>query len=76
VDRAGTGTTLLAAAPGAALTPAYGAGSRAVHLASGAVELPGAAGLRLDVDTPDDLAAALLLGVGAATAAVAERLLP
>jgi 2-phospho-L-lactate guanylyltransferase len=38
------------------------------------VELPGAPGLRLDVDTPEDLAAALLLGLGAATAAVVGRL--
>jgi 2-phospho-L-lactate guanylyltransferase len=74
VDTAGTGTTLLAAAPGAALTPAYGHASRAVHVRSGAVELPGAPGLRLDVDTPEDLAAALLLGLGAATAAVVGRL--
>lgn len=74
VDTAGSGTTLLAAAPGATLSPAYGARSRAVHLASGAVELPAAASLRLDVDTPDDLAAALRLGVGAATAAVMQRL--
>jgi 2-phospho-L-lactate guanylyltransferase len=74
VDSAGTGTTLLAAAPGIALGPGYGLGSRATHLKSGAVELPGAPGLRLDVDTPDDLAEALRLGVGAATAAVARRL--
>lgn len=74
VDTAGTGTTLLAAAPGAALAPAYGLGSRAVHLASGATELPAAAGLRLDVDTPDDLQEALRLGVGAATAAVVRGL--
>jgi 2-phospho-L-lactate guanylyltransferase len=45
-----------------------------VHLRSGAVELPGAPGLRLDVDTPADLAEALLLGVGAATAAVLQAL--
>lgn len=75
VDRAGTGTTLLAAASGALLQPAYGAGSRATHVGSGAVELPGAPGLRLDVDTPDDLADAVALGVGAATAAVVRRLL-
>jgi 2-phospho-L-lactate guanylyltransferase len=74
VDSAGSGTTLLAAAPGLALAPAYGLGSRATHLGSGAVELPGAPGLRLDVDTPDDLAEALRLGVGEATAAVARRL--
>jgi 2-phospho-L-lactate guanylyltransferase len=74
VDVAGSGTTLLAAAPGVALVPAYGPGSRAVHLRSGAVELSGAPGLRLDVDTPEDLAEALRLGVGAATAAVARDL--
>jgi 2-phospho-L-lactate guanylyltransferase len=73
-DAAGTGTTLLAAAPGILLAPGYGPGSRAAHLASGAQELVGAPGLRLDVDTPEDLVAALLLGVGAATASVAARL--
>ena len=73
-DVGGTGTTLLAAAAGTALAPAYGPGSRDVHLRSGAVELPGAPGLRLDVDTPDDLAAALRLGVGSATAAAARSL--
>jgi 2-phospho-L-lactate guanylyltransferase len=74
IDVTGTGTTLLAAAVGVPLGPAYGAGSRDGHLRSGAVELPAAPGLRLDVDTPDDLAAALRLGVGAATAAAARRL--
>lgn len=74
VDVTGTGTTLLAAAPGIALAPAYGPGSRDVHLRSGAVELPGGPGLRLDVDTPEDLAAAVRLGVGAATAAVVRAL--
>lgn len=74
VDSAGSGTTLLAAAPGAGLAPAYGPGSREVHLRSGAVELPGPAGLRRDVDTPEDLLAALALGVGPATAAVVRRL--
>ncbi|MDX6199932.1 MAG: 2-phospho-L-lactate/phosphoenolpyruvate guanylyltransferase [Actinomycetota bacterium] len=74
VDVTGTGTTLLAAAPGVGLAPAYGVGSRDVHLRSGAVELPGAPGLRLDVDTPADLDAALLLGVGAATAEAARHL--
>jgi 2-phospho-L-lactate guanylyltransferase len=72
-DTAGTGTTLLAASPGVPLAPAYGAGSREVHLRSGAVELPAAAGLRLDVDTPADLATAVELGVGAATAAIVRR---
>ena len=72
-DTAGEGTTLLAAGPGAALQPAYGPLSRRAHLASGAVELPGAAGLRQDVDTPADLAIALRLGVGRHTAALADQ---
>ena len=74
-DAAGTGTTLLAAPEGLSLAPAYGAASRSGHLASGAVELPGGRGLRLDVDTPEDLAAARALGVGAATAAASASLL-
>jgi 2-phospho-L-lactate guanylyltransferase len=73
-DATGTGTTLLAAAPGVELAPAYGPRSRQSHLASGAAELPGAPGLRLDVDTPEDLQAAVRLGLGAATAAVVRRL--
>lgn len=73
-DVDGTGTTLLAAGPGAELQPAFGHGSRAGHLSSGAVELPAAVGLRRDVDTPHDLEAALVLGVGPHTAA-AVRLL-
>ena len=67
-DVAGTGTTLLAAGRGAVLLPAYGPGSRAGHLASGAVELSAAPGLRRDVDTPEDLEAAAALGLGAHTA--------
>lgn len=73
-DSAGTGTTLLAASAPAPLLPSYGAGSRARHLASGAVELPGTAALRRDVDTPADLREAVALGVGARTAAVAAGL--
>lgn len=72
-DAAGDGTTLLAAGPGATLQPAYGPSSRRAHLASGAVELPGPAGLRQDVDTPTDLAIALRLGVGRHTAALADQ---
>lgn len=70
-DSTGTGTTLLAAAAPSALSPGFGAGSRRRHLDSGAVELPGTAALRRDVDTPEDLAAALVLGVGRRTAAAA-----
>jgi 2-phospho-L-lactate guanylyltransferase len=73
-DATGTGTTLLAAAAGHELLPAYGARSRDRHLASGAVELPGAPGLRRDVDTPEDLAEALRLGVGPRTAAALAAL--
>jgi len=73
-DSAGTGTTLLAASAPATLSPSYGPGSRERHLAGGAVELSGPAALRRDVDTPEDLRDALLLGVGARTAGVAATL--
>ena len=73
-DADARGTTLLAAGPGAGLLPAYGAGSRQRHLSSGAVELAAPAALRRDVDTPGDLAEAVLLGVGRRTAAVVATL--
>lgn len=76
-DAAGIGTTLLAAAPGRELQPAFGMESRTAHLASGAVELAldSVDSVRQDVDTGDDLRAALALGVGPRTAAAAARLL-
>jgi len=76
-DAAGVGTTLLSAAPGHALLPAFGPDSRARHRASGAVELDLDAvdSVRQDVDTGDDLRAALALGVGPHTARQAARLL-
>jgi 2-phospho-L-lactate guanylyltransferase len=76
-DAAGIGTTLLTAAPGRELAPAFGADSRARHHASGAVELrlDAVDSVRQDVDTGGDLRAALALGVGPRTAAVAARLL-
>ncbi|MFD5542522.1 2-phospho-L-lactate guanylyltransferase, partial [Streptomyces sp. NPDC127079] len=76
-DAAAIGTTLLAAAPGSALAPAFGPDSRARHAASGAVELPVADvdSVRQDVDTGADLRTALALGVGPRTATVAARLL-
>ncbi|MFF4751893.1 2-phospho-L-lactate guanylyltransferase [Streptomyces sp. NPDC002514] len=76
-DAAGIGTTLLAAAPGLELLPAFGVDSRARHRASGAVELrlDAVDSVRQDVDTGDDLRAALALGVGPRTAAAAARLL-
>jgi 2-phospho-L-lactate guanylyltransferase len=76
-DAAAIGTTLLAAAPGRELLPAFGTASRARHRASGAVELglDAVNSVRQDVDTGDDLRAALALGVGPRTAAAAARLL-
>jgi 2-phospho-L-lactate guanylyltransferase len=73
-DRLGTGTSALFAF-GAGLDPQFGPDSSARHRRSGAIELTGAwPGLRCDVDTPADLAAARRLGVGAATArAVAQH---
>ncbi|ANJ09686.1 2-phospho-L-lactate guanylyltransferase [Streptomyces parvulus] len=76
-DAAGIGTTLLTAAPGTELSPAFGPDSRLRHRASGAVELSLGAvdSVRQDVDTGGDLRTALALGVGPRTAAVAARLL-
>ena len=73
-DAAGTGTTLLAAGAGARLLPAYGPGSAGRHARSGAVRLPGTDALRRDVDTPEDLRAAVLLGVGPHTRALLAQL--
>ncbi|MBH5337195.1 2-phospho-L-lactate guanylyltransferase [Streptomyces pactum] len=71
-DAAGIGTTLLAAGPAAELAPAFGGASRARHRASGAreLELPGVECVRQDVDTVQDLRAALRLGVGPHTSAL------
>ncbi|MER6916199.1 2-phospho-L-lactate guanylyltransferase [Streptomyces sp. NPDC000594] len=68
-DAAGIGTTLLAAGRGVELRPGFGGRSRSRHSASGAVEirLDGVDSVRRDVDTGDDLAAALALGVGPRT---------
>jgi 2-phospho-L-lactate/phosphoenolpyruvate guanylyltransferase len=73
-DRLGTGTSALCAF-GIALDPQFGPDSSARHRRSGAIELTGAwPGLRCDVDTPADLAAARQLGIGPATArAIAPR---
>lgn len=68
-DRSGTGTTLLAAPPGVALDPRFGAGSAARHAASGARRLVGRwPSVRRDVDTVADLTAAQRLGLGPHTA--------
>ena len=76
-DAAGIGTTLYAVRPGGEFRPRFGGASRARHAASGAAELAvdPLAGLRRDVDTPDDLRAALALGAGPRTTALAAALL-
>lgn len=72
-DHHGSGTTLYTA-PYAAFAPRFGPGSAAEHAASGATALVGALPtLRLDVDDVGDLGRALVLGVGAHTAALTGR---
>ncbi|WP_242606029.1 2-phospho-L-lactate guanylyltransferase [Frankia sp. Cppng1_Ct_nod] len=71
-DATGTGTVLLAAAPGTPLRPQFGPASRAAHVGSGARDLTAqlgesVRGLRRDVDTLDDLREAVSLGVGPRT---------
>ncbi|MEU2030129.1 2-phospho-L-lactate guanylyltransferase [Nocardia amamiensis] len=72
VDHAGSGTAALVVRdPVAALDPRFGPGSARSHIAAGAVDLAGDwPGLRLDVDTADDLDRAVALGTGDATRAV------
>ncbi|MEU0675018.1 2-phospho-L-lactate guanylyltransferase [Streptomyces sp. NPDC006172] len=76
-DAAAIGTTLLAVGPDGELLPAFGPDSRTRHRVSGAVELrlDAVDSVRQDVDTGEDLRAALALGVGPRTAAAAARLL-
>jgi 2-phospho-L-lactate guanylyltransferase len=72
-DRHGTGTAALFAF-GVPVDPRFGPGSARRHANSGAIELTGAwPGLRCDIDTPDDLTAALRLGVGPATYRAVRR---
>lgn len=75
-DAAGSGTTLLLARAGSTLQPAFGARSRADHLAGGARELrlEGLASLRRDVDVSADLIEAVRLGVGPHTERALSRL--
>ncbi len=72
-DTTGAGTTLLTAAPGVPVAPRFGPGSAVAHAASGAVALTGDwPGLRRDVDTPADLAAASAFGLGSHSAALLD----
>ncbi len=75
-DAAGIGTTLYTARPGAGFDPAFGPDSRARHRDQGAYELAfdDVPSVRRDVDTIDDLRAALALGVGPRTASVVPLL--
>jgi 2-phospho-L-lactate guanylyltransferase len=76
-DAAGVGTTMYAVVPGGVFAPKFGGASRERHASSGASELTldGIAGLRRDVDTPEDLREAVALGTGFRTAALAGELL-
>ena len=69
-DAQSTGTVMLSAQPGVPLLPAFGVGSAARHRALGHRLLRGTARLRRDVDTIEDLAAAIRLGVGRHTTEV------
>ena len=74
-DADGTGTTLLTARDPLAFTPLFGPDSRRAHVEAGAHDVTAAAGasVRRDVDTVDDLRAAVGLGIGPATAAALRR---
>jgi 2-phospho-L-lactate guanylyltransferase len=71
-DHTGRGTAALLVRDGAApLAPLFGPDSARRHVDSGAKNLDGEwPGLRLDVDTAEDLNAAVLLGAGPATTAL------
>jgi 2-phospho-L-lactate guanylyltransferase len=67
-DADGVGTVLLTSLDPAAISPAFGPGSRSAHVALGHIELevPAGSGLRRDVDTREQLLA--LPAVGRRTA--------
>lgn len=75
-DSDGVGTTMLVAPSREQFIPRFGSGSRMAHLESGAVEieLADTATVRHDVDTPDDLAAASRMGLGARTSLITSKL--
>jgi 2-phospho-L-lactate guanylyltransferase len=61
-DRHGTGTNALAIRDGRAFEYRFGPNSRALHVAQGEGRVVERPGLALDVDTPDDLDAAIAAG--------------
>jgi 2-phospho-L-lactate guanylyltransferase len=75
-DASTTGTTLLVARHGTDLTPRFGPSSARAHEEGGATDLTQGEtdSLRRDVDTEDDLLAAVRLGVGPRTAQVLRGL--
>jgi 2-phospho-L-lactate guanylyltransferase len=77
-DAAGSGSTAYLAAAHVPFVPAFGANSLRAHLAGGAVAFPGPGvpSIRQDVDTLEDLWAAVALGVGPHTAAVVASIGP
>lgn len=74
-DRRGEGTVLLSALDARALAPHFGGLSFLAHQRAGATPLTGASwpDLRCDVDTAEDLAVAVALGVGRHTSAALRR---
>lgn len=75
-DAEGTGTTLVLARSLDAFRPAFGPGSARRHARAGFAELAGAGlpSIRHDVDTTQDLAVAIGMGVGARTTHLLESL--
>jgi len=75
-DAAGSGTTLLVAAPGSPFAPMFGPNSRARHRRAGFRELRlrDIPSVRRDVDTEADLRDAQRLGVGPRTAVILAAL--
>lgn len=77
-DHTGLGTTILTARTPTLLLPRFEGTSRTRHAASGAHEItsPDVPGARLDIDTPEDLAAARRLGLGPHSAALFAEFAP
>ena len=69
-DATGSGTVMITGEPGVPLIPAFGVGSARRHRELGHRLLRAPEGLRRDVDTPEDLQAAIRLGVGRHTSAL------
>jgi 2-phospho-L-lactate guanylyltransferase len=67
-DTQGTGTVMITAQPGVPLLPAFGVGSAQRHRDLGHTLLRAPERMRRDVDTMEDLEAAVRLGVGRHTA--------